>query len=118
MTAQMDLFSAIASSKKWGKATPIDSLSLSRATHRLEVSTVKIFMTSVLLFVGVLLLRTAEAYNLNCDKADACKVYCENGQYVGTMYWNGSRWSDGLRSSSNKDEVARQMVAAQGSSCR
>lgn len=57
------------------------------------------------------------AYTLDCQ-GDACKVYCDSEQYVGTMYWNGSQWSDGLRSSPSKEEVARQMVKAQGSSCQ
>lgn len=82
-----------------------------------EDDNMKVLMASMLLFTGALFLNTANAYSLNCG-SDACKVYCANGQYVGTMYWNGSRWSDGLRSSSDKDVVARQMVAAQGSSCQ
>jgi hypothetical protein len=60
---------------------------------------------------------TAYAYTLEC-KGDACKVYCKNKQFVGTMYWNGSRWSDGVRSDPDKDKVASQMVRAQGSSCQ
>ncbi len=60
---------------------------------------------------------TAYAYTLDC-KGDACKVYCNNKQFVGTMYWNGSKWSDGQRSDANRDKVASQMVKAQGSSCQ
>lgn len=52
-----------------------------------------------------------------CSTSSACHVYCNNGTLAGTMYWNGSRWSDGLRSDADKDVVARQIVAAQGSSC-
>lgn len=71
-------------------------------------------------FFGLLALTVAGAayaYTLECN-GDACKVYCDNKQFVGTMYWNGSNWSDGLRSDPSKDEVARQMVKAQGSSCQ
>lgn len=71
-------------------------------------------------FCGLAILvvvRTAYAYTLDCN-GDACKVYCDNKQFVGTMYWNGSKWSDGLRSDPSKDEVAKQMVNAQGSSCQ
>lgn len=60
---------------------------------------------------------TAYAYSLSCD-ATSCAVSCDNGQYVGTMYWNGTRWSDGVRSSTDKDQLARQMVAAQGTACQ
>lgn len=61
----------------------------------------------------------AWAYTLSCNSSgDACTVRCDNKQSVGTMYWNGSQWSDGVRWSKDKDEVARKMVAAQGSACR
>jgi hypothetical protein len=53
-----------------------------------------------------------------CTTDSACHVYCDNGTLAGTMYWNGTRWSDGLRSDPDKDVVARQIVAAQGSSCK
>ncbi len=49
----------------------------------------------------------AYAYTLECS-GDACKVYCDNKQYVGTMYWNGTNWSDGLRSDPSKEEVASE----------
>ena len=78
----------------------------------------KVLMTSMLLLTGALFLNTANAYDIKGCSSDSCKVYCDNGQYVGTMYWNGSRWSDGLRSDKDKNVVASQMVAAQGSSCR
>ena len=78
----------------------------------------KVLMTSMLLFTGALFLTAANAYDIKGCSSDSCKVYCDNGQYVGTMYWNGTRWSDGLRSDKNKNVVASQMVAAQGSSCR
>lgn len=78
----------------------------------------KVLLTSILFLTGAIFLSVAEAYNLSCGSSDSCKVTCDNGQHVGTMYWNGTRWSDGLRSSADKDQLARQMVAAQGSACR
>jgi len=59
----------------------------------------------------------ATAYTKSCESSDVCKVYCNEGPYVGTMYWNGTRWSDGVRSDPDSDVVARAMVAAQGSGC-
>ncbi len=47
---------------------------------------------------------------------------CDGGAFVGTMYWNGSKWSDGVRADKDKDKdkdkVAKAMVAAQGASCQ
>lgn len=61
----------------------------------------------------------AWAYSMSCNSSgDACTVTCDNGQPAGTMYWNGSQWSDGLRWSKDKNELARRMVAAQGTACR
>ena len=61
----------------------------------------------------------AYAYSLDCDsKGESCKVTCNNGQFVGTMYWNGSKWSDGLRWDTDKNALARKMVEAQGTSCQ
>lgn len=57
------------------------------------------------------------AYKLECS-GDKCDVKCDSGTFVGTMYWNGSKWSDGVRSDKDKDEVAKQMVKAQGASCQ
>lgn len=74
-------------------------------------------MKSLLFFAGAMLLSAAEAYTLDCQ-SDKCTVTCANGQFVGTMYWNGSQWSDGIRSSMDKNKLADQMVAAQGSACR
>jgi hypothetical protein len=58
----------------------------------------------------------ASAYQLDCEK-EACTVKCDNGEAIGTMYWNGSKWSDGVRADPDKHVVARMMVAAWGSSC-
>jgi len=75
-------------------------------------------MKSLLFFAGAMLLSTAEAYSLDCGQSDKCTVTCDNGQLAGTMYWNGSQWSDGIRSSTDKNKLAEQIVAAQGSACR
>ena len=61
----------------------------------------------------------AFAYTLTCNEANtSCKVYCENKSFVGDMFWNGSRWSDGIRSNVNKDVLAKEIVKAQGTACR
>ena len=73
----------------------------------------------IVLFVCALYLNTADAYRLGCNPAGtACVVTCGNGQRAGIMYWNGSQWSDGIRSSPDKNVLARQIVAAQGSACQ
>jgi hypothetical protein len=78
----------------------------------------KVLLTCLLFFMGSFFLSIAEAYNLSCDSSDSCKVTCDNGQHAGTMYWNGTQWSDGLRSNTDKHQLARQMVAAQGTACK
>jgi hypothetical protein len=79
----------------------------------------KAYRTHVALLSGLFVAGTAWAYSISCNSAgDACTVKCDNGQNAGTMYWNGSRWSDGLRSHTDKDTLAKQMVAAQGTACR
>lgn len=67
--------------------------------------------------IGIAFVSVAHAYSLDC-KGDACKVHCDNGQYVGTMYWNGAQWSDGVRSDASKEVVAELMVKAQGTACQ
>ncbi len=71
------------------------------------------------LFLGLTFAGAAQAYTLTCDQSgSSCKVTCANGESAGTMYWNGSKWSDGLRSNADKDLLAKEMVAAQGTSCQ
>lgn len=73
----------------------------------------------VLALAGSLGAGAAHAYSISCNSAgDSCTVTCNNGQRAGVMYWNGSRWSDGVRSSTDKDALARQIVAAQGTACQ
>lgn len=68
-------------------------------------------------FLGIAVASAAHAYSLQCE-GDACKVYCDNKEYIGTMYWNGSNWSDGVRWDPKKEVVAELMVKAFGASCR
>ena len=78
----------------------------------------KTLVRFAILSASILLMETASAYSLKCaNDGQSCNVYCDSGQFVGTMYWNGSNWSDGLRSGPDRDAVAKQMVAAQGSAC-
>ena len=72
----------------------------------------------IVLSAGILVTDAAFAYSLKCaSDGQSCDVYCSSGKFVGTMYWNGTNWSDGLRSDSDKDALAKMMVAAQGSAC-
>ena len=84
---------------------------------RYEERNMKILWQCVALFSCVFVVSAVYAYSLSCD-ATSCTVTCDNGQYVGTMYWNGTKWSDGVRSSTDKDQLARQIVAAQGTACQ
>jgi len=89
----------------------------SMSTH--NESQMKFLITGLFLLAGALYLTDAQAYSLDCDKSGSpCKVTCDNGQLAGTMYWNGSQWSDGIRSSTDQNELARKMVAAQGAACK
>lgn len=61
----------------------------------------------------------AFAYSVSCNSAgDTCVVTCANGQRAGVMYWNGSQWSDGVRFNKDKNVLAKQIVAAQGTACQ
>lgn len=75
-------------------------------------------LKSAALAVAILTMGMAGAHTIKCKSSDACDVFCDGGAFVGTMYWNGTKWSDGIRSSESKDELAKLMVAAQGSACR
>jgi hypothetical protein len=46
-----------------------------------------------------------------------CNVYCDDGDIAGTMYWNGSVWTDGVKFDRDEDAEARKIVAANGTSC-
>lgn len=68
---------------------------------------------------------TAFAYTLKKEKGggaceedgSTCVVYCDNGERAGAMNWNGSVWTDGVRSDEDRHVVARAIVAANGSAC-
>jgi hypothetical protein len=67
----------------------------------------------------------ASAYQLrstsnggSCSKdGGTCNVYCDNGQLAGTMNWNGSVWTDGVKSDPDMNAEARKICAANGSAC-
>ena len=77
--------------------------------------------------VGLTLLiatHQASAYQLRsasngpCTKdGTTCNVYCSNGQLAGAMNWNGSVWTDGVKSDPDMDAEARKVCAASGSAC-
>jgi len=73
----------------------------------------------ILLTVGLSVFALAYGYSTSCNSAqDRCVVTCDNGERAGVMYWNGTQWSDGVRSSTDKDDLAKKIVGAQGSACR
>ena len=78
--------------------------------------------------VALLLASPASAYELRggdpptpgCSDDEVCYVYCEgdaDGQLAGTMTYNGTNWSDGVRWDPDKDVVAAAIVAAYGTAC-
>jgi hypothetical protein len=62
----------------------------------------------------------AFAYSIkyNSGKTQAT-IYCDNGDVAGTLYWNGSAWSNGrgLRGA-DVDELARKLVDTSGKQCK
>ena len=61
----------------------------------------------------------ALAYTLKCNDANtSCKVFCDNKNLAGEMFWNGSKWSDGVRANTDKDVLAKQIVKVQGTACQ
>lgn len=52
-----------------------------------------------------------------CDgDGGGCIIRCYNGDVAGVMYFNGSTWSDGVRSGSF-EEVAYAILEANGTYC-
>lgn len=47
-----------------------------------------------------------------------CNVYCDNGYLAGSMNWNGSVWTDGVKWDPDKDGEARKIVATAGTACK
>lgn len=64
----------------------------------------------------------AFAYTLKgagCDgNGQECQVFCDNGTLAGSMYWNGSYWTDGVKWDKSKDTQARKICAANGTDCK
>jgi hypothetical protein len=75
--------------------------------------------SSLLLALAIGFAGAADATKLVPKTSDSYDVYCGRNDevFVGTMYWNGTQWSDGLRWHKDKEELAKLMVAAQGSAC-
>jgi hypothetical protein len=78
------------------------------------------------LLVGIALLLvsvSASAYRLQtkdgktCSKdGTECQVYCTDddhkGTLAGSMFWNGSVWTDGVKWDENQDTEAKLITAA------
>jgi hypothetical protein len=68
---------------------------------------------------GVAAYQLKKADNTACTKdGSTCNVFCDNGQRAGSMNWNGSVWTDGVKWDSDMDRLARKIVAANGTACR
>lgn len=62
-------------------------------------------------------LRKADG-TIGCDPdGSECIVFCDNGERAGSMYWNGSVWTDGVKWDEDQDEEARKICEANGSEC-
>jgi len=76
-----------------------------------------------LLIAGAVSLAPAAAfaYSLGGDGCNGngkeCVVYCDTGARAGSMYYNGSVWTDGSKWASSRDAEARKICAANGSGC-
>jgi hypothetical protein len=84
----------------------------------------KIISAAILAGALALVASAALAYSTknagggDCVKdGSACNVTCDNNTLAGTMYWNGSVWSDGVRTDPDKDGEAKKIVAANGAAC-
>ena len=83
--------------------------------------------TAFLMVVGVSILAVSPASAYDLRKPDGtpgcaydgteCIVYCDSGERAGSMYWNGSVWTDGVRSDADGQTVAEAICAANGTSC-
>lgn len=47
----------------------------------------------------------------------ACNVYCDNDDRAGIMFWNGSVWTDGVKSDEDFETEASAIVEANGTAC-
>lgn len=54
-----------------------------------------------------------------CQKdGSTCNVYCNNGQLAGSMNWNRSVWTDGVKWDADFNAEARKICAANGTDCQ
>lgn len=79
--------------------------------------------------LGLLLVSSAaSAYRLQTPKGGSCskdgsecQVYCTDEAHkdklAGSMYWNGSVWTDGVKSDEDQDTEAKKIMAAFGNGC-
>ncbi len=86
-------------------------------------------MGGVVVGIGLLLASSAaSAYRLQtpnggtCSKdGSECQVYCTDDAHknklAGSMYWNGSVWTDGVKADEDQDAEAKKIMAAFGSGC-
>ena len=55
----------------------------------------------------------------SCSKdGSTCNVYCDNGQLAGSMNWNGTVWTDGVKSDPDMNAEAKKICDANGSACK
>jgi hypothetical protein len=88
---------------------------------------IQTMLSSAAIVTGVILgisATPASAYSLQkpngqaCTKdGSECQVYCDNKQLAGSMYWNGTVWTDGVKWDPDQDTEARKITAANGSAC-
>lgn len=79
--------------------------------------------------IGLLFISSAAcAYRLQTPKGGTCsqdgsecQVYCTDdankGQLAGSMFWNGSLWTDGVKWDKDQDAEAKKITAAFGNGC-
>lgn len=60
----------------------------------------------------------SESGGSSCPKdGKTCTVFCNNGSRAGSMNWNGSVWTDGVKWDADQDTEARKICAANGAGC-
>jgi hypothetical protein len=89
-----------------------------------KMTSLKLALVSAVGLTLLIATHQASAYQLRsasngpCAKdGSTCKVYCDNGQLAGTMNWNGSVWTDGVKWDPDMDAEARKICAANGREC-
>jgi hypothetical protein len=87
-------------------------------------------MTKIVMFLSITAMvfiasaSPASAYELRAanggscgEDGRTCNVYCDNGQLAGSMNWNGSVWTDGVKSDPDINVEAKKICVPNGSSC-